>query len=146
MFFYLDCIPKSKCKPVQNYTSLEPGIKVVVDSTGCCPTSKLICDKSTCPAKPTSCSEEFYVVEKIPSKAEECCEKFKCVPPESHCIATVGGKKVLKKIEESWPTANVCVTEQCRYDTNGNPVVKSTEQNCITVCQLVSNYILEFVI
>lgn len=135
---FSDCIPKSKCKPVQNYTSLEPGQKVVIDSTGCCPTSKVICDKSTCPPKPLNCVEEFYMVEKIPSKPDECCEKFKCVPPGTHCIATIGGKKVLKKVDEIWSSGDPCLIEQCRFDTNGDPVVKSKKETCNNVCQLVS--------
>lgn len=64
----------------QNYTSLEPGFKKIIDSLGCCPTSKLICDKSLCPQKPTQCTEAFYVmVTKTKTLNDKiCCEIYEC--------------------------------------------------------------------
>ena len=77
----LDCIPKSQCKPTQNYntTKLEPGFKAIIDTTGCCPVSKLICDKSLCPHRPKQCTEAFYVVEKTKSADDKiCCDIYEC--------------------------------------------------------------------
>lgn len=83
IFFFLnlfpDCVPKAQCKPMQNYTKLEPGMKIVNDNTGCCPVSKLVCDKSTCPSKPPQCSEAFYVMEKTITASDKiCCDIFEC--------------------------------------------------------------------
>lgn len=77
----LDCVPKSQCKPTQNYntTKLEPGFKAIIDTTGCCPVSKLICDKSLCPPRPIQCTEAFYVVEKTKSADDKiCCDIYEC--------------------------------------------------------------------
>lgn len=64
---------------MQNFTKLEPGQKTVIDTTGCCPTSKLICDKSTCPPKPPQCTEAFYSVEKTQTATDKiCCDIFEC--------------------------------------------------------------------
>jgi hypothetical protein len=131
-----DCIEKSKCKPPQNFTDLLPGFNVAIDNTGCCPASKLVCDKSTCPPKPKSCAEEFYEVEEQVTPADACCQEFKCVPPKSTCIVTINGKKTLKKIDEIWTTADPCVTESCSFDTNGNPVVKTKTETCRNLCEL----------
>lgn len=75
----LDCIPKTQCKPVQNFTQLEPGFKAIIDTTGCCPISKLVCDKSLCPPKPIQCTEAFYVLEKTKSADDKiCCDIYEC--------------------------------------------------------------------
>lgn len=135
--FFPDCIEKSKCKPPQNYTSLLPGITVAIDNTGCCPVSKLVCDKSKCPPKPSTCAEEFYEVEKQETLPDACCEEYKCIPPKSRCIVTIGKKKTLKKVDEVWPTDDLCVSETCNFDTNGNPIIKSKKETCINICEIV---------
>lgn len=54
-------------------------MKAVIDTTGCCPASKLVCDKSLCPPKPTQCTEAFYVVEKTKSADDKiCCDTYEC--------------------------------------------------------------------
>jgi hypothetical protein len=78
-FSYIDCIPKAQCKPVQNYTNLEVGFKAVVDNTGCCPTSKLICDKLLCPPKPSACTEAFYQLKQTKAANDKiCCDIYEC--------------------------------------------------------------------
>lgn len=59
-------------------------------------------------------------------------------PPPNNCIATVGGKKILKKVDEAWPTDDVCVKAVCAFDTNGNPIIKAQREACNAICQAVS--------
>lgn len=59
-------------------------------------------------------------------------------PPPNNCIATVGGKKMLKKVDETWLTEDVCEKAVCAFDTNGNPVIKKQREVCNVVCQPVS--------
>ncbi|KAL7040824.1 hypothetical protein ACKWTF_000531 [Chironomus riparius] len=136
--YICDCIPKSQCKPTQNYntTKLEPGFKAIIDTTGCCPVSKLICDKSLCPPRPIQCTEAFYVVEKTKSADDKiCCDIYECRPPPDRCVATINGNKILKKMDEIWPTDDACVKAQCAFDTNGNPIIKTQREICNTICQ-----------
>lgn len=59
-------------------------------------------------------------------------------PPPDGCVATVNGKKILKKMDEIWPTDDACVKAQCVFDTNGNPIIKTQREICNTICQAVS--------
>lgn len=59
-------------------------------------------------------------------------------PPPNNCIATINGKKILKKMDELWMTEDVCVKAQCAFDTNGNPIIKAQRENCNVICQAVS--------
>lgn len=59
-------------------------------------------------------------------------------PPPNSCIATVGGMKVLKKVDETWLTEDVCEKAVCAFDTNGRPVIKKQREVCNTICQPVS--------
>lgn len=157
--FFPECIPKAQCKPLEKLSSTELGFKNVVDTSGCCPVSKLICDKSLCPKKPAQCTEAFYILETVKKATDtKCCDEFECRkfktwlfefisklvaftgPPSDNCIATIAGKKVLKKNEESWLTEDVCVKAVCAFDTNGNPIVKTQRETCTAVCQAVSLY------
>lgn len=59
-------------------------------------------------------------------------------PPPNVCIATVGGKKMLKKVDEKWPTGDVCAKNICAFDTNGDAIIKELRETCNVVCQAVS--------
>lgn len=75
----LECIPKNQCPPLQNSTTTEKGFKTLVDSTGCCPTSKLVCDRSLCPVKPAKCVKEFYEVQIVKTANKTgCCDEYEC--------------------------------------------------------------------
>lgn len=76
----LDCVPKSQCKPVENSTmSLDAAWKFVIDTSGCCPTRKMTCDKFSCPSKLTECKEAFHQVERTKKASEKiCCDEYEC--------------------------------------------------------------------
>lgn len=113
---------------------------VVNDTSGCCATSSLVCEKSTCAAKPTKCSEQFYEIIKLDPvglKEEICCDEYKCVPPKNKCIVVMDdGKKYLKSIGEKWPTKDPCLTKECTVDNNGLPLVKEVYQKCNEKCDI----------
>lgn len=74
-----DCVPKDQCKPLQSQQASQPGLKTIIDTTGCCPVSKVVCDKSLCPKKPSQCSEAFSVLEKTKTAGGEvCCDEYEC--------------------------------------------------------------------
>ena len=60
-------------------------------------------------------------------------------PPPNNCIATINGKKILKKMDELWLTEDVCVKAQCAFDTNGNPLIKTQREDCNVICQAVGS-------
>jgi hypothetical protein len=64
--------------------------------------------------------------------------------PPNNCIATVAGKKILKKVDEAWPTEDVCVKAVCAFDTNGDAVIKTQREVCNVVCQPVSQLSMFF--
>lgn len=134
------CKPPSECDPLPKYTfPLKPGMVIVNDTSGCCATSNLICNKLKCPPKPKNCSEAFYeitTIEDAGSKDEQCCDLYKCVPPKNKCIVTIDGKKYLKAIGEKWPTSNPCLTKECTVDVNSNPIEKEIRQTCTEKCEL----------
>lgn len=59
-------------------------------------------------------------------------------PLPNNCIATVGGKKMLKKVDETWLTEDICEKAVCAFDTNGNAIIKKQREVCNAVCQPVS--------
>lgn len=46
---------------------------------------------------------------------------------------------MLKKVDETWPTDDVCEKAVCAFDTNGTPVIKKQREVCNAVCQPVSS-------
>jgi hypothetical protein len=135
----LDCIPKAQCKPVQNFTQLEPGFKAIIDTTGCCPISKLVCDKSLCPPKPAQCTEAFYVLEKTKSADDKiCCDIYEC--RKFLCAA-----RSLRKPEKSlhFTHSHVDTHTHTRlpfslHDINSLPYVKKLIRNFFTLRSLRS--------
>lgn len=121
---------------------LRPGMKVINETTGCCPSASLICDKSTCPPKQKYCNEEFYEIVPIIDPTA-CCEEFKCIPPKNQCIVLIDGKKYLKGIGEKWPTKDSCLTKECTIDSNGSPIEKELRETCPQMCGLVSYLIFK---
>ena len=63
-------------------------------------------------------------------------------PPPNTCIATIAGKKVLKKVDEVWPTDDKCVKAVCAFDTNGDAIIKTQREVCNVICQPVSHFFL----
>lgn len=45
---------------------------------------------------------------------------------------------MLKKVDETWPTEDVCEKAVCAFDTNGNPIIKKQREVCNAICQPVS--------
>ena len=75
----LECIAKEDCPPLKNISSLEIGMKVEIDSTTCCNSTKAVCDPSLCPLKPARCSDAFYDVVLVRSvNVTKCCDIFEC--------------------------------------------------------------------
>ena len=62
-------------------------------------------------------------------------------PPLNKCIATINGKKILKNMDETWMTEDVCVKAQCAFDTNGRPIIKTQREICDVVCKPVSEFL-----
>lgn len=134
IFPFLECKPKEECDVLVPPT-LKPGEKLIKEEEGCCPTQKVVCDKSTCPAKPSTCVEEFYeVYEK--QEPFDCCPTYYCGPPKDECIVEyVPGKKFTKKLNEKWvhPT-DPCKHEQCTYGPNNTPQVLTNQEICDNKC------------
>lgn len=133
-----------ECKPVDQCVSyavrsLRPGEKIVQETSGCCPTTKIVCDKSTCPMKPVRCEHDFYeVVRKVnPSLDDECCDEYECQPPPNACIVEVDGVKKLKSIDDVWTTQDPCLSKKCSYGVGGAVIVVDVHQSCpVTSCDL----------
>lgn len=45
---------------------------------------------------------------------------------------------MLKKVDETWPSSDVCVKNVCAFDTNGSAIIKEQRETCKVVCQAVS--------
>lgn len=135
--FICECMPLDQCKPLEN-PPLRAGETLITDKSGCCPVNKVVCDKSTCPAKILFCEEEYYEIVPIDKVVgDACCEEFKCIPPRDHCIAEINGKKQLKTIDEVWMTKDPCVHNRCAFGEGGRPVQVDERQKCeITSCDL----------
>lgn len=112
-------------------------MKVFTDTSGCCPTSKLVCDKSLCPPKLKKCEKEFYELVKIDGVKDECCEQLKCIPPKNKCIVEIDGKKVLKTFGDKWVTKDPCITKMCAFGADDLPYVKETKEQCTNACETV---------
>lgn len=135
--YICECKPKSECAPPKQFgLPLKAGMKIVDDTSGCCPSKSLVCDKSKCPAKPAGCDLEFYEVITSPAAtAQDCCEPFECVPPKNKCIVIVDGKKYLRAVGEKWLTPNPCITKQCTMDPSGKLVEKEMREVCREICE-----------
>lgn len=129
--FVCDCKPMDQCKPTM-LRNLLPGEFVVKEVNGCCPASKILCDKSKCPPKPTSCAQEFFEARLVTENvtAETCCPQYKCVAPSKSCIVEINGKKTLKTIGEIWSSATPCMHQKCTYGPGGSFIVANESQPC----------------
>lgn len=138
--YICECKPLSECDPTKKFPlPLEPGMKVITDSSGCCPTTSLICDKTLCKPKLKDCKEKFYeVVKEISKNDKQCCEEYKCVPPKDKCIVEIDGEKYLKSPGEKWPTKDNCLTKECSFDNSGKLQIKEIKEVCDVRCELVS--------
>jgi von Willebrand factor len=114
-------------------------MKKAIDTTGCCPTAKLVCDKSQCPAKPKSCKEPMFEVVPKPETPDSCCEEWDCVSPKNLCVVPVDGKNVMKAINDKWPTPDPCWSKVCAYGPDGKPTVTDQKQMCSIKCEPVSD-------
>lgn len=135
--YVCECKPIDQCVPnvVRN---LRPGEKVVHETSGCCPTSKIVCDKSACPVKPLGCDSDFYEVIRKPNEATDaCCDEYECQPPQNKCIVDIDGIKKLKNIDEIWPTHDPCLSKKCAYGVGGSLIAIEVQQSCpVTSCDL----------
>lgn len=123
---------------------LKPGEKLIKDNEGCCPTQKVVCDKTTCPAKPDSCVEEFYeVYEK--QEPLDCCPTYYCGPPKDVCIVEhIPGNKFTKKLSEKWINPNdPCKHEQCTYGPNDSLIVSTLQETCDNKCAPGFEYMIK---
>ncbi|XP_031619378.1 hemocytin isoform X2 [Contarinia nasturtii] len=131
------CKPLNECASVQN-RPLRAGEKLVKQTTGCCPQDEIVCDKSTCPIKPTKCDQLFYeLIKKDDHTSDLCCDEFICVPPKNLCLLQIDGKTITKKIGESWPTDEPCIKKKCTYGANGSPIISEEKEICpVKLCGL----------
>lgn len=128
--FVCECKPLAECKP-QVLRELQPGEDIVKELTGCCPSSKIVCDKTKCPEKPSKCDQEFYeVIADETTLKHDCCPKFKCVPPKNVCIVDIKGEKKLKNIGEVWSTDDICIHQKCTYGAGGELISVPEKQPC----------------
>jgi von Willebrand factor len=111
-----------------------------LDTSGCCPTMKLVCDKTKCPPKPKACTEALFELLPKPTTPDSCCDEWECVLPKNMCVVTVDGKKVMKNINEKWPTTDPCWSKLCVYGPDGKPTAKDEKQMCNVKCDPVSFY------
>lgn len=130
--YVCECKPVDQCKPANPDSTLNllPGEVIVMETSGCCPVKKVICDKSKCAPKPTTCDEQFHEVVKDDTYTNSCCDEFKCIPPKNQCIVDVDGKKKLKNIGEIWSTKEPCLHKKCAYGVNGALVAVDEKQIC----------------
>ncbi|CAB3239227.1 unnamed protein product [Arctia plantaginis] len=114
--FACECKPTSECEPLPNENEveiLEPGMKRVVDTSGCCPRVQFLCQVETCP-HPPQC-DKYYEL-KTTNDSNKCCPQYKCELPKDKCVVTLeweaaskGGEKVrttpqvvLKDVDSVW--------------------------------------------
>ncbi|XP_037934058.1 hemocytin isoform X2 [Teleopsis dalmanni] len=141
--YICECKPKEECDKLVPPKELQPGQKVVQEELGCCPTQKIVCDKTTCPEAPQTCTEKFFEVTKL-EKPELCCPVYKCAPPKDICIVQYDSpedSKFTKNVNEKWiHPHNACLHERCTYGPNGSTQILSTEETCNTSCPLGFTY------
>lgn len=134
--YVCECKPTDQCKPIP-IPKLQPGEVIINETSGCCPTRKVICDKSKCPPKPLKCEEQFYELVKNNTVSNACCDRFDCVPPKNLCIVEIDSVKKLKNIDEIWTTKDPCQNKKCAYGPNGQLVTIDEKQICsVTQCPL----------
>lgn len=135
--YVCECKPIDQCVP-NVVRELLPGEKIVQESSGCCPTSKIVCDKSTCPMKPLRCEHDFYEVVRQANQAiDACCDVYECQSPPNVCIVEIDGMTKLKNVDEVWATTDPCVSKKCVYGAGGSLIATDVQQTCpITSCGL----------
>lgn len=135
--YVCECKPIDQCVP-NKVRELRPGEKIIQEASGCCPTSKIVCDKSTCPVKSIRCEHDFYeVVRKANQPIDACCDEYECQPPKNVCIVEIDGVKKLKNVDETWPTNDPCLTRKCTYGPGGSLLVAEARLPCpVTGCDL----------
>ncbi|XP_037900754.1 hemocytin [Glossina fuscipes] len=133
--YICECKPKEDCDPLEPVGYLKYGQTVVKEEIGCCPTQKVICDKTTCLPKPPKCGMEFYEVY-TKQEPDDCCPSYECGPPKDLCIVDYGpGKKFTKKIAEKWiDPRDPCKHEMCAYGPNDSTQVITTTDICEKKC------------
>ncbi|KAG4071830.1 hypothetical protein HA402_005991 [Bradysia odoriphaga] len=112
--YICECKPIEECQPLKSVT-LRPGEVESLDQSGCCPVKKVICDKSKCPPKILTCSQEFYDPVLV-SDANECCDEYVCKPPKNLCLIEDKEYQKYISIGESWQTSNPCINKKCITD------------------------------
>ncbi|XP_059615285.1 hemocytin [Phlebotomus argentipes] len=136
-----ECKPASDCPPPEVFPAqLLPGFKVFEDTSGCCPTARLECDKSLCPPPITQCSEEFFEVVKTEAKSDECCDSFKCTEPKGVCIVQENGKNSIKKIGDKWKSSDPCLLLVCTVSLSGSVIVSAEKEICEDDCKMGFKY------
>uniref|UniRef100_A0A1B0CRT0 VWFC domain-containing protein n=1 Tax=Lutzomyia longipalpis TaxID=7200 RepID=A0A1B0CRT0_LUTLO len=140
--FICECKPADDCPPPEEFPQkLLPGFRVVKDSSGCCPTSRLECDRSLCPPKISKCQEEFFEVTETPAKEGECCDVVRCEEPKGVCIVTEGASSVLKKIGEKWKSSDPCLNLICSITPSGSVTVSAEKETCDDQCKIGYKYL-----
>lgn len=103
----------------------------MIDESGCCPVTSVICDSSLCPPEITECNEEFYEVN---VKNGKCCREYSCQPPKTKCMAKTNGVTVLKEIGDEWYSTDPCVRHKCIKVEEYLAFDLQEVQTCPTAC------------
>lgn len=109
--YICECKPIEECKPLETVI-LQPGEVESLDQSGCCPVKKVICDKTKCPPKVLTCSQEFYDPILV-SDPYQCCEVYVCKPPQNLCLIEEKDYQKYIGIGENYQTLNRCVNKKC---------------------------------
>lgn len=109
--YICECKPIEECTPLETVI-LQPGEVESVDQSGCCPVKRVICDKTKCPPKMLTCSQEFYDPVLV-SDPSQCCEVYVCKPPTNLCLIEDNDYRKYIGIGENYQTGNPCVNKKC---------------------------------
>ncbi|RVE53530.1 hypothetical protein evm_001900, partial [Chilo suppressalis] len=144
--FVCECKPESECEhiPDESEVELEPGMKRVIDASGCCPRLRLECEPAACPRAPAC--PRFHTSRPHQDRGQ-CCPTHHCEPPKDKCIAILeweaspkGGEKprpkpeqMLKDVDEVW------MDGPCRWCRCVSSAVGATTSCSTTECPRASN-------
>lgn len=126
--YICECKPISECEELIK-PKLQHGQKIITETSGCCPTYKIVCDKSLCPPK-IKCTKEFYELVAVESNGDICCDLYICSPPRDRCLIELNGRTIVKKPNELWPTDDPCIMEKCSYTIGGLLIVTDELEKC----------------
>ncbi|XP_034943572.1 hemocytin, partial [Chelonus insularis] len=140
--FICQCLPLEECPLIIDNISTEvekenyqEGYTLIVNTTGCCPRSTLVCQPETCPLPPKCPEYHDLKVSQIPNG---CCSIYNCEPKQNVCLYTpvidnINDEKVIvMQINETWKDGpcNVCT---CEKSLNKYPTAVCVTTECLNL-------------